>query len=93
MARTTLGLVTGHDNAASFICSQCGAHYKVVRVKTETQSLEHLLHCKVCKQPLAATDGENILKYFLISRPVRKSQAGPRLQTARNPRFRASLIA
>ena len=78
-ARTTWGLVTAHDNPASFTCSQCGAHYKVVRVKTETQSLDRLLHCKVCKQPLAATDGEDILKYFLISRPARKSQAGPRL--------------
>jgi hypothetical protein len=27
------------------------------------------LHCKVCKQPLAASDGEDVLKYFLISRP------------------------
>jgi hypothetical protein len=33
------------------------------------------LHCKVCKQPLAASDGEDILKYFLISRPK-----GTRLQ-------------
>jgi len=79
MARTTSGLVTEHDNPASFTCSQCGAHYKVVRVKTETQSLDRLLHCKVCKQPLAATDGEDMLKYFLISRLARKSQAGPRL--------------
>jgi transcription elongation factor Elf1 len=79
MARTTSGLVTVHDNPASFTCSQCGAHYKLVRVKAETQSHDHLLHCKVCKQPLATTDGEDILKYFLISRPTRKSQAVPRL--------------
>src|SRR5215468_5828764 len=42
------------------------------------------LHCKVCKQPLAAMDGENILKYFLISRPkARQSQAQPRLHDDR----------
>ena len=79
MARTTSGLLTVHDNPASFTCSQCGAHYKVVRVQAESQSPDRLLPCKVCKQPLAATDGEDILKYFLISRPPRKSQATPRL--------------
>lgn len=68
-----------HDNPASFTYSQCGAHYKVVRVKAESQSFDRLLHCKVCKQQLAARDGEDILKYFLISRPARKSQAGLRL--------------
>jgi len=68
-----------HDNPGSFSCSQCGAHYKVVGVKMEIQSLNHLLHCKICKQPLAPTDGEDILKYFLISWPARKSQAVPRL--------------
>jgi transcription elongation factor Elf1 len=79
MARTTSGLVTVHDNPASFTCSQCGAHYKVVRVKAQTQSLDHLLRCKVCKQPLAATDGEDILKYFLTSQPAKKPQAVSRL--------------
>ena len=79
MARTTSGLLTVHDNPASFTCSQCGAQYKVVRVKMEIQSLDHLLYCKVCKQPLAATDGEDILKYFLMGRPPRKSKAAPRL--------------
>jgi len=52
-----------HDNPAQL--SQCGAHYKVMRV-AESHSVDRLLHCKVCKQPLAARDGEHILKYSLV---------------------------
>jgi hypothetical protein len=28
-----------------------------------------LIHCKVCKEPLTATDSEYALKYFLVQRP------------------------
>ena len=74
------------DNPADFICPGCQARYKIVRAKAETRSRGVPLHCKVCKQPLAAIDGENILKYFLISRPkARQSQAQPRLVTAGTP--------
>jgi transcription elongation factor Elf1 len=54
---------------ADFKCPKCSAQYKVVRVKEEPQSPNRLVHCKVCKEPLAATDGEDILKYFLTARP------------------------
>jgi DNA-directed RNA polymerase subunit RPC12/RpoP len=57
------------DVPADFKCSKCNAHYKVVRVKAESQSLDRPLHCKVCNQPLAARDGEDVLKYFLLDRP------------------------
>jgi len=57
------------DDPANFICPGCQARYKVVRAKAESRSRDLPLHCKVCKQPLAATDGEDILKYFLIKRP------------------------
>jgi len=70
---------------ANFICPGCQARYKIVRAKAESRSRDLPLHCKVCKQPLAAMDGENILKYFLISRPkARRSQAQPRLHDDRN---------
>jgi len=36
---------------------------------SQPQSPNRLLHCKVCKEPLAAMDGEDILKYFLTARP------------------------
>src|SRR5262249_51862599 len=34
-----------------------------------TQSPKRLVRCKVCKEPLASMDGEDILKYFLTARP------------------------
>src|SRR5262245_48806448 len=64
------------NNPADFVCPGCQAGYKLVRTKSDPRSRYLPVHCKVCKQPLAATDGEDILKYFLIRRPSRKSQAG-----------------
>jgi len=64
------------DDPVDFICPGCGARYKIVRAKSELRSRDFPLYCKVCKQLLAAMDGENILKYFLISRPkAKQSQA------------------
>ena len=57
-----------NDPPADFICADCRAHYKVVRVKAGSSSTDRLLHCKVCRLPIAARDGEEVLKYFLISR-------------------------
>ena len=39
---------------ADFKCPNCSAHYKVVRVKTEPKSSNRLVHCIVCKEPLAS---------------------------------------
>jgi hypothetical protein len=58
------------DNPADFVCPGCQARYKTVRQRSAPRSNNWLLHCKVCREPLAATDGEDILKYFLISRPA-----------------------
>jgi len=56
-------------DVADFIFPGCQARYKLVRAKSAAGSRDLPLHCKVCKQPLAASDGEDILKYFLIRRP------------------------
>jgi predicted SprT family Zn-dependent metalloprotease len=48
-----------------FKCPKCQAHYKV-RMSSGTQVVNHLIRCKICKQPLAATDDGKILKYFLV---------------------------
>jgi hypothetical protein len=73
------------DDPTDFICPGCQARYKVVRVKAEPRSRDRPLHCKVCKQPLAATDGEDILKYFLIGRPkARRFDTTTRRSTALN---------
>ena len=57
-----------------FICSGCGARYKVVRMKADAHLPDRLIHCTACKKPLAATDGDNILKYFLVSGPKAKGR-------------------
>jgi hypothetical protein len=39
-----------------------------VRVHAEPERQNRLIHCKVCKEPLAATGGVYVLIYFLIGR-------------------------
>ena len=68
-ARTYWVKMSSRDVPADFKRSKCSARYKVVRVKAEANSPNWLVHCKVCKEPLAAMDGEDILKYFLTARP------------------------
>jgi hypothetical protein len=53
---------------ADFMCPKCASRYKVVRVLADPGLPARLIHCKVCKDPLAATDGEYALKYFLVQR-------------------------
>src|SRR6516162_1482167 len=57
------------DRPKDFVCPQCQARYKVVRVAAELGESHPPLQCKVCHQPLASTEGDHILKYFLVSRP------------------------
>jgi hypothetical protein len=37
-------------------------------VKADADLPHRLIHCKACKQPLAAIDGEFVVKYFLVHR-------------------------
>ena len=53
-------------------CPHCQARYKIVRIKSDPDTIYQPLQCTVCERRLAPTDGDNILKYFLISRPGRK---------------------
>jgi hypothetical protein len=59
---------------AEFTCPQCQARYKIVRMTAEPGKSHPALQCRVCREPLASTEGENILKYFLVSRPKAKAQ-------------------
>jgi predicted Zn finger-like uncharacterized protein len=52
-----------------FSCPNCQARYKVVRVKAEPGKKYRAVHCRVCNADLAPTDGDDILKYFLVRRP------------------------
>ena len=53
------------NDSTDFICS-CGARYKVVRAKGNADHISHLVHCLECNKSLDGTDGENVLKYFLV---------------------------
>ena len=50
-----------------FSCPHCQARYKTVRVPTEPGSVYQMLHCVGCDRPLPATEGDNVVKYFLVS--------------------------
>jgi len=63
------------DQTQEFTCPQCQARYKIVRVNAGPQTVNRPVHCKVCRWPFVSSDGEDILKYFLIDRP---KASGPR---------------
>ena len=51
-----------------FTCPQCKSRYKLVRVKPGPRTTNRAVYCIVCGNPLAARDGEDVLKYLLITR-------------------------
>jgi hypothetical protein len=55
-------------DTVDFVCPRCTSRYKLVRVRTEPERQNRLIHCRVCKEPLAPTDGEYVLKYFLVDK-------------------------
>ena len=56
----------------SFHCPNCNALYKVVKVEAgpETPDVE-VVTCRSCGGPLAAREGNFVLKYFLVRKPER----------------------
>ena len=61
------GIVTVHFN-----CPNCDALYQVVRAEAGPETIDGELACLVCDGPLAARDGEFVLKYFLLRKPRRR---------------------
>ena len=53
---------------ADFVCPRYNSHYKRVRVHAEPELSNHVIHCRVYKETLAPTDGEYVLKYFLVDK-------------------------
>ena len=68
---------------ADFECPGCTSRYKMVRVRAEPGLPALLVHCKVCKEPLAATDGDYALKYFLVDRAKKHNDIDLRMKHAR----------
>ena len=58
--------------AADFMCPRCTSRYKFVRVRADPELPSRLIHCRVCKEPFAPTDGEYVLKYFLVDKAKKK---------------------
>ena len=57
------------DRQENFACPHCHARYKVVRMRAEPCVAHGVLYCRVCRQPLASSEGGDILKYFLVGGP------------------------
>ena len=53
---------------SDFVCLRCNSHYKRVRVHADPELPSRVIHCRVCKERLAPTDGEYVLKYFLVDK-------------------------
>ena len=65
-----------------FACPRCQARYRIVRIKSESGATHQMLQCVVCEQSLEPTEGDDILKYFLVSprkRNLRQIKDGPSL--------------
>jgi hypothetical protein len=75
------------NHPTKFVCPGCGSDYKVVRVKADSGLPRRLIHCRVCKQPLAARDGELVLKYFLVRRAGARQQENRAARGARLDRW------
>ena len=60
------GVFVSQDTREEFICSTCQTHYRVIRVKAEPGKTYRAIYCRVCHAALAPTDGDDILKYFIM---------------------------
>ena len=56
---------------SDFMCPRCNSHYKRVRVHADPKLPSRVIHCRVCKERLASTDGEYVLKYFLVDKATK----------------------
>jgi hypothetical protein len=75
--------------AVDFACPRCTSRYKLVRVRAESRLPSRLLHCRVCKEPLAATEGEYALKYFLVENANKRNNFDLRMQHVTSKRDKA----
>ena len=49
----------------TFTCPNCGALYQIIKVEAGPETDSREIVCLVCGGPLAAREGEFVLKYFL----------------------------
>jgi hypothetical protein len=51
-------------------CSHCNALYQVIRAEAGPETTERDVACRVCDGPLAAREGQFVLKYFLLRKAI-----------------------
>jgi transposase-like protein len=68
--------------ATDLLCPRCKSRYKVVRVRAEPELRSIPVHCRVCKESFAATDGDSVLKYFLIDKSKKRNGVDLRMKHA-----------
>ena len=57
-----------------FKCPHCDALYQVVKAEAGPEtSIDGEIPCRICGGPLAARDGEFVLKYFLLRKAARRA--------------------
>jgi hypothetical protein len=69
--------------AVDFVCPRCTSRYKIVRVRAEPGLPSLPIHCRVCKEALAPTEGEYALKYFLVDRATKRNDVDLRMRHSR----------
>src|SRR5262245_9685972 len=79
--------------AADFMCPRCTSRYKLVRVRANPELPSGLIHCRVCKEPFAPTDGEYVLKYFLVDKAKKHNGVDLRMNHPRKAGVEAAVSA
>jgi len=59
----------------TFTCPNCNALYQVVKVEAGPETGNRVA-CRACSAPVAARDGEFVLKYFLLRQAIRRRRQG-----------------
>ena len=58
-----------------FNCLDCNALYHLIKVEAGPETVDRELNCRTCGAPLPARDGQFVLKYFLLQKPIDALQA------------------
>jgi hypothetical protein len=59
-----------------FTCPSCRAPYQIIKVEAGPESDSREIVCLVCGGPVAAREGEFVLKYFLMRRQGQPARTG-----------------
>jgi DNA-directed RNA polymerase subunit RPC12/RpoP len=50
----------------SFICSNCHALYRIVRVEVGRETVDREITCQACGGPLPGREGRFVIRYFML---------------------------